>query len=351
MLLFFWDLNHNEKKVSEAEACRLASAFCSELSALKADVESQSLLNAMSRLDQTGHSPRLFQEFDAVGLVAPIKERLVRIEAGMNHPTLPFRNIVECLSESGKLQTLLGDDFWILDTLQEFWGMYRGHFPNHPIYSLGADRLKNTLPLLAHADEGTGKKKTIMILQIQPVHGRGSSRNLDGGLNFVGVSIATRFLYSVMTAKVYSGKNGQRLDKLVGYMAKELEELFYSPIELKVGSKKKTLYFSCIGLKGDWPALVKLGKLERHFGHNGATSQGICHLCKAGQPSYNYADFSYEAMLRAHRDVPLPWNDAGALTMHVPQDQSRLPEFLKIDVFHTFHKGILADLASNGIET
>lgn len=239
MLLFFWDLNHNEKKVSEAEACRLASAFCSELSALKADVESQSLLNAMSRLDQTGHSPRLFQEFDAVGLVAPIKERLVRIEAGMNHPTLPFRNIVECLSESGKLQTLLGDDFWILDTLQEFWGMYRGHFPNHPIYSLGADRLKNTLPLLAHADEGTGKKKAIMILQIQPVHGRGSSRNLDGGLNFVGVSIATRFLYSVMTAKVYSGKNGQRLDKLVGYMAKELEELFYSPIELKVGSKKK----------------------------------------------------------------------------------------------------------------
>lgn len=96
---------------------------------------------------------------------------------------------------------------------------------------------------------------------------------------------------------------------------------------------------------------MKLGKLERHFGHNGATSQGICHLCKAGQPSYNYADFSYEAMLRAHRDVPLPWNDAGALTMHVPQDQSRLPEFLKIDVFHTFHKGILADLASNGIET
>lgn len=160
LLLFFWDLNHNEKKVSEAEACRLASAFCSELSALKADVESQSLLNAMSRLDQTGHSPRLFQEFDAVGLVAPIKERLVRIEAGMNHPTLPIRNIVECLSESGKLQTLLGDDFWILDTLQEFWGMYRGHFPNHPIYSLGADRLKNTLPLLAHADEGTGKKKS-----------------------------------------------------------------------------------------------------------------------------------------------------------------------------------------------
>lgn len=65
-----------------------------------------------------------------------------------------------------------------------------------------------------------------MILQIQPVHGRGSSRNLDGGLNFVGVSIATRFLYSVMTAKVYAGKNGKRLDKLVGYMAKELEELF-----------------------------------------------------------------------------------------------------------------------------
>lgn len=60
---------------------------------------------------------------------------------------------------------------------------------------------------------------------------------------------------------------------------------------------------------------------------------------------------SHTKLCLEHRDVPLPWNDAGALTMHVPQDQSRLPEFFKIDVFHTFHKGILADLASNGIET
>lgn len=162
VLLSFWDPNHNEKKVSEAEACRLASAFSEELSALKADVpvESHALLSSMSRLHQTGHAPRLFQEFDQFGRVAPIKERLVYIEAGMSqHPTLPFRSIVECLSSCGKLQTLLGDDFWILDTLPEFWSKYRAHYPNHPIYSLGADRLKNTIPLLAHADEGTGIKK------------------------------------------------------------------------------------------------------------------------------------------------------------------------------------------------
>ena len=190
-----------------------------------------------------------------------------------------------------------------------------------------------------------------MILQIQPVHGKGTSRNLKGGLNFVGVSIATRFLYSVMTARVYSGKHGARLDRLVEYMAQDLADLFHSPVEVNVGGHRKWLYFSCIALKGDWPALVKLGKLERHFGHNGAGNSGICHLCKAGQESHNYADFSYEAMLKAREDVPPPWVAVGGLTKYVPQDQSRLPEFYRIDIFHTFHKGVFGDLAANAIET
>jgi len=113
----------------------------------------------MKRLDDTGHSPRLFAEFDAAGLVAPIQEKWVSIEKGLNHPVLPFRNTVQCLSERGKLQTLLGDGFCVLDSLKDFWDKYRGHQPNHPIYSLEPSRLKNTVPLMVHADEGTGRKK------------------------------------------------------------------------------------------------------------------------------------------------------------------------------------------------
>ena len=67
----------------------------------------------MKRLDDTGHSPRLFAEFDAAGLVAPIQLKWVSIEKGLNHPVLPFRNAVQCLSERGKLPALLGDCFFL----------------------------------------------------------------------------------------------------------------------------------------------------------------------------------------------------------------------------------------------
>ena len=197
------------------------------------------------------------------------------------------------------------------------------------------------------------KKKAIMILQIQPLHGKGTSRRAEGGLNFVGVSVSTRYLYSVMTAKVYAGINAQRLDCLVGHMADDLTGLFHSPVEVTIRGTKKSLFFSCVGLKGDWPALVKLGKLQRHFGRTsaGTESTGICHLCRAGQGGFPYNNFDYDAMLESRRLVALPWDSPGALSTKIPQDQERLAEFFKIDVFHTFHKGIFGDLAANAIET
>lgn len=76
-----------------------------------------------------------------------------------------------------------------------------------------------------------------------------------------------------MTAKVYAGVNAKRLDSLVGDMADDLAGLFHSPVEVTIKGTKKLLFFSCLGLKGDWPALVKLGKLQRHFGRT-ITSAG-----------------------------------------------------------------------------
>lgn len=122
-------------------------------------MESQELLQSMKRLDDTGHTPRLFQELDSAGLVAPIKEEWAKIKGGKDHPVLPFRNVVQALSACGKLESLLGEKFGLLDGLVNFWERYRPHQPNHPIYSLDKERLGSTVPLLAHADEGTGKKR------------------------------------------------------------------------------------------------------------------------------------------------------------------------------------------------
>ena len=58
------------------------------------------------------------------------------------------------------------------------------------------------------------------------------------------------------------------------------------------------LHICVLGLKGDWPALTKLGCLTRHHGREASVKDGagICHLCLAGQrgPWISY--------LRLHQD-------------------------------------------------
>lgn len=108
------------------------------------------------------------------------------------------------------------------------------------------------------------------------------------------------------------------------------------------------LYFTLVGFKGDWPALVKLGHLNRHHGRDAKESAGICHLCRAGQPGFDFNEFSFESMLAA-RTGDLPWDVPSPLTSVVPQDPTQLPKFYKVDIFHTCHKGVMADLCANAI--
>lgn len=110
----------------------------------------------------------------------------------------------------------------------------------------------------------------------------------------------------------------------------------------------------CIGVKGDWPALCKLGNLQRHYGRESTVSEsvGICHLCKAGQPDHPFHIYDYEKMKAARTDDP-PWQKASDLTLVIPQsrDTKIMAAFFKIDLFHTGHKGVMSDVAANSIET
>ena len=112
------------------------------------------------------------------------------------------------------------------------------------------------------------------------------------------------------------------------------------------------LYFCVLGLKGDWPALTKLGNLVRHHGRESQKTEslGVCHLCKAGQPNHDFHKFGVTAMRDARTDVP-PWSTPSSLTTIIPQDQTKLPDFYKIDLFHTGHKGVFGDLCANAIDT
>ena len=107
-----------------------------------------------------------------------------------------------------------------------------------------------------------------------------------------------------------------------------------------------------MGVKGDWPALCKLGGLNRHHGREAhqTASAGICHLCNAGQPGHDFHRYDFESMQKA-RTSDLPWTTPSSLTRHIPQSPSKTEMFYKIDLFHVGHKGVMGDVCANAIAT
>lgn len=55
-------------------------------------------------------------------------------------------------------------------------------------------------------------------------------------------------------------------------------------------------------------------------------------------------------MDRSHQDSPLPWKQPSPL-LQVPQDFSNPTAAYHIDIFRTFHKGLIGDFCSNSIAT
>ena len=216
------------------------------------------------------------------------------------------------------------------------------------------------MPVAIHADEGTSvKKKALMVLQFQPLLGLGSRKNKAGdgvpGINLLGNSLKTRFLFSVMLARVYGGKRGNRpLMKLVHHLACQLRDSFYHGCDVGIDGVRQKIFLVTLGCKGDWPALAKLGNLVRHHGRVTSTAafgKGICHLCAGGTEQHpHWHDTSFANMMAMRENVPAPWNTEPDLTKEIPMEISAKAKFFKVDIFHTCHKGLMADLGANIIE-
>lgn len=233
--------------------------------------------------------------------------------------------------------------------------------PTHPVFEghESWESFRDIVPLALHVDEGTSQKKRgIMVLSTQPVIGRGTSRG-GAGLNFFRNSVTTRFLFSTMVTRLYSGVGkGVRLRSLIELWARDLKSCYDTPVCVEIEGVRRDLQFCVIGCKGDWPALAKIGRLKRHHGREQGEKAkgpavGICHLCKAGMDGYPFHRFDFEAMKRMHHDVPEPFTvpRGGPLTSILPQPSC--PEgpahFYKPDVFHNCHKGLIGDLCANAI--
>ena len=201
------------------------------------------------------------------------------------------------------------------------------------------------------------QKKSIMIIQYHSLMGRGTRKRKSSaeelGINMTGNSYTTRVLWSVMLGRAYGGKRKNRpLLKLISHLSTELSKAFYDGIRLQ-HHEMGTVYLIPLCMKGDWPALNKVGGLTRHFGRlvtSGANRKGICHMCNADRPGFeNWHDLSYENMIKMHEDPPLPWRVEPSLVASIPLHVSDKPDFFRVDAFHALHKGFMGDIAANAI--
>ena len=347
-------------KVTEKEACSLVRAFWEEFSPyLPKDtkVPSGAFCRLATRLSETGHENLLVSNFPKFDLSTNIPLTYVDVGLREPHPALAVSDFIAALDSMKKIDTLLvgnrGKQF------KQFWEEWRLLQPSHPLFSIHGSHLARCIPMMIHADEGTSvKKKALMVLQMQPLLGKGSRKRKGDqetpGINLLGHSLTTRFLFSVMLAKVYSGKKKKNrpLMALVRSLCLQLKRCFYDGINVTIDDVPQNIFLVTVAMKGDWPALSKLGNLVRHHGRMTSSrddGKGICHLCAGGMEGQPWHDISFANMSAMRSGVPAPWNREPDLTREIPMDPSCKPQFFKVDIFHTCHKGIMADLAANVI--
>ena len=320
-----------------------------ELDDADSRIESSTFLVELARLHSSGHEHRLPGVLLKYGFQADIKYTYVNIGLTASHPVLRLSDTVACFDRHGKIESLLLLKHTQKD-LKDFWANYRQIDGQHSVFTTHASHLDRVVPIYLHGDEGvTLKKKGILILQAQCAIGFGSSRT-GPGLNFSGSTYVTRLLFSVLSCRLYSKKKAV-LYKLLEAWSEDLTRLFNTGIEVVAFGKSQRLFFATLGMKGDWPALCKLGRLVRHHLRDTADGQGpgICHLCRAGQPGFDWFDFGRQASWLVTQDDnnPTPWNQPSPLAS-VPQGHNPA-NFYKVDLFHTCQKGIVGDFACSSL--
>ena len=352
-------------KVNTRVACNLAAAFMQEYGDAHpghAKLKSSRLLLHMQRLRKTQKesNPRLLIDED---LQAPCPITLAEIGLKEQHPILQVEDFLRMLSDTNNLSWLTGGRGF--EACATFWERYHHEDCNHPAFSVHGGRLAQVVPVYIYGDEGTSHKRNqLLVLSVQPVLGQGTSFTADQHhaddlqVNMLGVSIKTRFLYTVLMARLYQRKPAV-FDSLMEVLATELVSLFYNGIQLEHGGKPLVLYPAAVGCKGDWPMLKKMGSLKRS--HHGGKAEagkgkGVCHLCMAGTAEFpDWHDVINGSWMcdRSIRDPDVPWLEESPLTATIPQSVTVQQQvwFYRPDLFHTCHKGLMAELAGSALAT
>ena len=161
--------------------------------------------------------------------------------------------------------------------------------------------------------------------------------------NARGITYNTRFLFTVLPKKSYTGKCAPAHTEFLNIMADEACKLMFDGINVN-GIR----YFPiCLGVKGDAPSHVKVGGLKRSF-QNLGKDLGCCFECLAGRPGVPFEDTSPNAAWEATVGVEAPWSEPGPL-LKIPALPFNPQSFYMRDPFHTFKQSLGGHFVASAI--
>lgn len=258
--------------------------------------------------------------------------------------------------------------------LSEFWSRYKSIDNGHPVYALereGVLTLDCLVPYLSHSDEGrTVRDLPLWVFNIHGIIGRGTLAYLQTnqhrlpvsenpqGLNYIGNTWANHFLVATMMKDVSSPG---AISQLLRAFATDAETLLHQGISY--GNGRDRIHFIHLATKGDLPALSKIGRFLRTFGHAPRASktktpcQGICWKCLGGQErdvrhhkvAVPYEDVSETPAWENTLHTTLPWLERPSLLEGLALDDGRAINFFQTDFFHNAHLGCLKSFASSAL--
>ncbi|CAE7565453.1 unnamed protein product [Symbiodinium sp. CCMP2592] len=335
------------------------------------------VLAQISKVQVSSADAPLFEIFLKNGMCLPIEFSWAKAGMSYRYPFLKPKGLLEALSDHGYFHRVLGVPVDLAsEALDLFWQKFKGLYPQHDLFHNSENlQFGKLIPYYLHGDGGRGfKKDPIEILSMFPALGSGSRKRpvslsskrpaeseIELGINLLGNSGATRFLFSVLGSLV-AKKDGTVFDDLMELWSQELKSLFDDGFEAE-GSTWRVVI---LGFTGDSPFVKKVAKTMRSF-HNvrkNATSRnlqkGCCWLCHAGFESpetgvcipFEHLGLTQPAWLQTCRvNNPLPWNGSGgAIVRHMLLDRADTPAaFFRADFFHVYHAGVGLDFSASAL--
>ena len=317
---------------------------------------------------------KLFKKYS---LTIPVE--IETIEAGdqgelKKLPVVKFSTWAQYLLDYEKLELLVGVPEQEMEPrLEEFWCRFKMLYPEHQIYVLaenGTLELKRTVPVFAHVDEGrTYKKSALLILSVHGCLGKGTRsyakrivrkphiKRDPMGMNYVGSTWSTHFTIGSLLRSLIN-QDASCLNSLMSTFGQDMSDLATQGITITSANGRKRLWIQIIGIKGDLPALGKIGNFVRNYSRvpKKAVSKkpcpGICWLCKAGQehPEHiAFEDFRPGAAWEQTTFEERPWNTEPPVLAEIPCIPDQPEAFFMTDFWHNFHSGLAKFWVANAL--